>query len=864
VQRRRDRSPTSHVLRAADWHYQPPSEGHWDEAVDSSGHPRRHWARLAAGLRRMGYQEFSRRWDAGQRLIQANGVTYNVYGDPRGSARPWPMDLIPLAIDAGEWAQIERAVVQRATLLNTILADCYGSHRLIRDGLIPPQLVFANPGFLRACHGITPPGGVYLHNYAVDIARAPNGAWWVLSDRTQAPSGAGYALENRLVSARTLPTILDRCHVQPLNHFFEVMIESLLALAPRRPANPRVVVLTAGPNSETYFEHSFFARQWDFPLVVGADLTVRDNRVFLKTLAGLNPVDVILRRLDDDFCDPLELRGDSLLGVPGLMQAARAGNVFIANSLGSGLVETSALMAFLPGLCRHILGEDLRMPSVATWWCGHDEPRRQVLDDLEHVVIKPAFPRFGQRAEFPATMAGAARLDLAARISARPEQYVAQEQVDLSTTPVHTHRGLEARHVVLRVLATWDGTSYAVLPGGLARVATGQQSLVVSMQLGGGSKDTWVLGHPEGSALEPRQPAAEASYVSATELSSRVADNLFWLGRYAERLEASARLIRVLLPGVSGQSEQGRHAPVETILHFLRGLNLLPAEYRHAAATKQWWSLQRLLAEMVFDTTHPSGIGWSLKEVRRLSWEVKERLSPDTWRVLQQLEGIFAEPPPTNPDRRYLAALAKLDDVVIMLSAFAGLLAENPTRGHGWRFLSIGRRMERALQMLELLRVGVALAPFPDDPCLEVLLHVADSSTTYRSRYLAAIRTRYVLELLLADESNPRSVAFQVAALLERVHNLPRQDVSAASPASAAGASVSGASASVEHALAKRLRQLVRDANIDDIKRRDASGKRLALEAHLQSIRNGVTDLSDALTARYLNHSAPSRLRSSL
>jgi uncharacterized circularly permuted ATP-grasp superfamily protein/uncharacterized alpha-E superfamily protein len=798
----------------------------------------------------MGHHEFSRRSQAAQRLIQTNGVTYNVYGDPRGTARPWPLDLVPLAIDAHEWKHIESSVIQRATLLNTILADLYGTHSLIRHGFIPPELLFANPNFLRPCHDIKPQGGVYLHNYAADIARAPNGRWWVLSDRTQAPSGAGYALENRVVSARTLPTVLNRCRVQPLDRFFEVMIEALLALAPRRVDNPRVVVLTSGPNSETYFEHAFFARQWDFPLVGGDDLTVRDQRVYLKTLAGLNPVDVILRRLDDDFCDPLALRGDSLLGVPGLVQAARAGHVFIANCLGSGLVETPALMAFLPRLCRHILGEDLHMPSVATWWCGQDEPRQQVLDSLDRVVIKPAFPRFGQRAEFPATMTEQERRELADRVNARPDQFVAQEQVDLSTIPVHTHRGLEPRHVVLRVIAAWDGTSYSVMPGGLTRVATGKKSLVVSMQLGGGSKDTWVLGRTERGPIEPRPPAPQASYVSSTELSSRMADNLFWLGRYAERLEATARLARVLLPGVSGESEQGRHAPVETILHFLRGLDLLPPEHRNPVMAKQWWNLQRLLTDLVFDPATPSAVRWNMSQLRRLSWEVKERLSPDTWRVLQQLEGIFAEPAPQNHDRRYVAALAALDDIVIMLSAFAGLLAENPTRGYGWRFLGIGRRLERALQMLELLRVGVALAPLPDDPCLEVLLQVADSSTTYRSRYLASIRTRYVLELLLVDDSNPRSLAFQFAALLEGLRSLP-------------GLGADGPEA-VEHTLVKRLQLLVREASIDEIKRRDAHGKRLALEAYLQTLRNAVNDLSDALTARYLSHSAPSRLRSSV
>jgi len=834
------------------WDYKPADTAHyWDEVLDADGRPRPHWRRLAASLQRMGLPEFSRRWEAGQRLIEANGVTYNVYGDPRGASRPWPMDLVPLAIDGDEWQHVERAVIQRATLLNAILADLYGSQRLLHDGRVPPELIFGNPGFLRPCMRIRPTREVFLHNYAVDIARAPNGAWWVISDKTEAPSGSGYALENRLVSSRTLPTLLDRCRVQPLHDFFDTTIKALLALAPRKPDNPRVVVLSPGPNSETYFEHSFFARQWDFPLVDGADLTVRDSRVFLKTLAGLNPVDVILRRLDDDFCDPLELRGDSLLGVPGLVSAVRAGNVFIANSLGSGLVETPALMAFLPALCRHMLSEDLRMPSVATWWCGQDEPRRRVLEQLESVVIKPTFPRFGQRIEFPGTMSAADRQSLAARIEANPAAFVAQEQVDLSTTAVHTHRGLESRHVVLRVLAAWNGDSYSVLPGGLARVATGQKSLVVSMQQGGGSKDTWVIRRsdaPESGIVAPTGP--QVMPVMSTELSSRTADNLFWLGRYAERLEATARLVRVLLPGLSGESDLGRDLAVDTTLHYMRGLGLLGERWSSGAAARQWWRLQRLLTDMVFDPSPGMGVAWQMKQVRRLSWEVKERLSPDTWRVLQQLERPFADVPPTNPERRLVTALSRLDDVVIMLSAFAGLLAENPTRGHGWRFLAMGRRMERALQMLELLRVGVATAPFPDDSYLEVLLHVADSSTTYRSRYLASIRTRYVLELLLVDEGNPRSVAFQAAALLERVRELPRHPGE-------------GKKKSDDVMLAERLCARLRIDQLDDLKRRAPDTSRPALDELIGLLRQDVTELSDAITARYLVHSAAAQLRPS-
>jgi uncharacterized circularly permuted ATP-grasp superfamily protein/uncharacterized alpha-E superfamily protein len=776
----------------------------------------------------MGYAEFTRRAEGARRLIQTNGVTYNVYGDPQGKERPWLLDPIPFVIDPREWDQIERAVIQRATLFNAIIGDVYGSQILLRDGLLPPELVFANPGFLRSCHGVRPRSGVYLQNYAVDLARAPNGHWWIIADRTQAPSGMGYALENRLVSARTIPSLLDQCRARPLARFFDATFDALLAMAPNGAASPRVVVLTAGPHNETYFEHSYLSRHWNAPLVGGDDLTVRDRRVYLKTLAGLNQVDVIVRRMDDDFCDPLELRGDSLLGVPGLLQAARAGTVYIANALGSGLVEMPALMAFLPGLCQHLLGEPLRLPSVATWWCGQDEPRRHVIENLERLVIKPTFPQFGQRVEFPATLAAEAKKTLAGRIEAQPLRFVAQEQVELSTAPVLTHRGLEPRHVVTRVLAAWDGTSYSVLPGGLTRVATGRQSLVVSMQLGGGSKDTWVLGRGPTTARSDAplatRPAPES--VSATELSSRVADNLFWLGRYAERLESMVRLIRVLLPDLSGETELGREAAIATILHFLKGLNLLPKEFRHAVIGRQWWRLQGMLAQMVFDQDHALGIGWCMRQLRRLSWEVKERLSQDTWRVLQQLEHGYAAAPPAQPDRRLVAAIQQLDDIVIALAAFAGLLSENPTRGHGWRFLDIGRRVERALQMIELLRVGVALAAYPDDACLEVLLQVADSSTTYRSRYLTAIRTRYVLDLLLTDESNPRSVAYQLVTLQDRIGGLPLHDT--------------GERESAERVMASKLLTLVREARIDQLKRRDATGQRLTLEAYLQTVRNGV------------------------
>jgi uncharacterized circularly permuted ATP-grasp superfamily protein/uncharacterized alpha-E superfamily protein len=841
-----------------------PHEGHWDEALLASGFPRRHWRDLSVALGRMGFRQLTRHWRTGQQLIQSNGVTYNVYGDPQGKERPWLMDPIPLLIDQGEWAGIERAIIQRATLLNAVLSDLYGAQKLLHSGRIPPGMLFANPNFLRPCFGIQPPGGAFIHSYAADLARSPDGRWWVIADRTQAPSGVGYALENRLVSARTLPSVFNLCQVRPLNRYFDVQREAFLgiatrsAMSPRR--NPRIVLLTPGPHNETYFEHSFLARHWGFPLVEGADLIVRNNQVFLKTLAALEPVDLIVRRVDDSFCDPLELRGESLLGVPGLLQAVRTGKVAIANALGSGLMETPAHMAFLPGLCKHLLGEDLRMSSVATWWCGQEAARQYVLDHLDELVIKPAFPRFGKKVEFPGLLDKVARADLAKRIEANPGQFVAQEQVALSTAPVRTEYGVSPRHVVVRVFAAWDGESYTMLPGGLTRVSTADKSQVVSMQQGSGSKDTWVLGLEQArdgdEAAQRTAPVFSGESFSALpgagDLPSRAADNLFWLGRYTERVEDNVRLVRTLLPGLSGEADFGRSAALETVAHLLSNLGYLAEEFPSNSIAQQRWQLRQLLTGMVYNPSRSAGIGWNLKQIRRVAWPLKERLSQDTWRVLQELDREFAgvSAPGLGADQAFVAEINLLDHAIVTLSAFAGLLMENTTRGHGWRFLEIGRRLERALQTVNLLDAALARSAMKDEEdveaCLEVLLQIADSSITYRMRYFTEVRADLALNLLLTDESNPRSAAFQLVRLLEQIQHLPARGMDESS--------------SPEHSLVSKALESVRRARTADLAKRDADGRMRGLGELALQLRACLSDFSEALTARYLSHLAQSRL----
>src|SRR5260370_11507533 len=451
--------------------------------------PRPHWTHLMESLRAIGPDELGRRWNRAERRIRENGITYNIYGDPLGANRAWRIDIVPLLISADEWRFIEAGIIQRAQLLSLLLEDLYGTQKLIVEGHFPAGLLYANPEFLRPLVGVQVPPHSYLHMLAVDLARSPDGQWWVLADRTQAPSGSGYALENRTIVSDVLPDLFRTSSVLRLAPFFRAQRDALTSLA--QCNNPRVVLLTPGPLNETYFEHSYLARYLGFTLVEGADLTVRNRRVYLKTVDGLEQVDVILRRVDDSFCDPLELRSDSLLGVPGLVDAIVAGNVKVANALGSGVIETAAVMPFLPGLSQQLLGAKLKLPSVATWWCGQKYALDWVVDHLDSVVVKPAFPSRGMEPVFGAELSQAERRKFIEQLQPQPHEYVAQEQVAISTTPVWDNGHLNSRSVVLRTYVLNTGNGWIAIPGGLVRVAEAAGS-VVSMPRGGHSKNARV------------------------------------------------------------------------------------------------------------------------------------------------------------------------------------------------------------------------------------------------------------------------------------------------------------------------------------------------------------------------------------
>jgi uncharacterized circularly permuted ATP-grasp superfamily protein/uncharacterized alpha-E superfamily protein len=810
-----------------------------DEMIGQDGALRPHWKTFVSLLDGLGRDELRRRWELARRLIHDNGVTHNVYGDPDGLGRPWGLDLIPLLIPSDEWDRVSTGLAQRARLLDRLLGDIYGPGQMVREGLLPGELVWANPGFLRPCHSTLLPQGKWLHLYAADLVRTADGQYQVLTDRTQAPSGTGYCLENRIVLSEALSSPFQECNVHRLAQFFAWVRESMNSLVrPHHRQDARIVLLTPGPYNETYFEHSYLARYLDYSLVQGNDLTVRDANVYLKTLGGLKRVDVILRRVDDDFCDPLELYADSRLGVPGLLQAIRQGNVAVANAVGSGALQAPGFLPFLPALCRRLLGEELMIPSVPTWWCGQSAELNYVLEHLHEMVVKSAYPTRGEDPTFGPGLSRQQIAELAEKIKACPERYVAQEQVMPCTTPALVEGQLQPRRFVVRAFLAASNDSYAVMPGALTRITQSNDSMVVSMQKGGGSKDTWILSNSPVVPITLLPPTGEpiALRRGSGDLPSRVADDLFWLGRLMERAEAQVRLARGTYARIADQSGvENTHAIAVLTAAWPEGP--LPSSAFPGAHFSQEF-IQALLGE-----GETNGLRGLVARVHGLATALRNRMSADAWRILREIHQTVADfgnsgkTPPTGPTEF-------LDSMVMTFAAFAGLAAESVTRGQAWTFLDLGRRMERAAFVVRLLR-NTLVSAGSDPALLEAVLEITDSSLTYRRRYLTHLETHAVVDLLLADETNPRSAAFQFATVAEHLAALPRDG--------------NDPDRNQDQRLLLKLRTTTQLADLLGISEPSVGGQRDQLDSLLADTGDQIAALSDAIARLYFSHAESSR-----
>ena len=825
----------------------------YDELRDPGGKLRPHWQRYFDHLEQIGDREAKTRWTKVKQLLQENGVSYNVYGDSQQVEHPWRLSPIPLLLAPCEWEQLARGIAQRARLLGVLLADLYGPQRVLREGDLPSQLVFDNPQFLRPLHGIGTKGNGWLPLFGVDLVRAPNGRFHALADLTQAPEGVGYAIENRTVVAHVMPDLMGQCNVERLGPFVQLLRDRLQSLAPHNRDAPRVALLTPGPISATYFEQAYLAKVLGLTLVQGEDLTVRDDRVYSKTLGGLQPIDVLLRRVADDYCDPLELRAESELGIPGLVQAVRSGNVAALNPLGCGVLETPGLLAYLPGLCRKLLNEDLLLPSVPTYYCGDATHLEQVLGEFEHMVIKSTHGATRTDSTFVRLLDAMQRLELRERIIAAPHQFVAQRFVPSSKTPVITAGALHARALVLRCFACCnDGSDYQVMPGGLALVATNDADFAVSMRHGARSKDVWVVADRPvlESSLQPPATSAIALSRGGGDLPSRVADNLYWLGRYAERAESVARLARVIGTKLLDLPSTGDLAQSAEIARLMLALRL-QTQFVYTGELPSPGVVSRATCELEFgaavvDTEIGGSVLCAAAAALRVGKVVRDRLSLDTWHILASLDDAIQGLQGIAARAGIPRLLDELNHIIIKLATFSGLVMESMTRGFAWQFLDMGRRLERALALVVLMRATLVDRCERQVPLLEAVLDVADSGMTYRRRHAASLQAAPVVDLLLADDSNPRGVIFQLKTLGEHIAALPT--VTAEGVRSAQQRFILSATSQIEL------------SDIDDLCRPDpTSNRRGVLHALLNQLGTVLPALSDSLTETYLYHASVAR-----
>lgn len=816
--------------------YPLPTETH-DEMFAAPGQLRPAWRPLVEGLQAIGPEELSRRCDRAHEDMREEGVTYVALPDESALQRPWQLDILPMVLDADQWRELAAGLIQRMKLMNIILADLYGPQDLLRSGRLPAAWLFDHPGYQPRLHGMHQGDGKFLTLYAADLARGIDGRWWIVGDRTDAPLGLGYALENRVTTSRMLPRLIRQCAAQRHAHFFIALQQALRQLAPQRRDNPRIVLLSPGPEGPSYFEDAYLARYLGYTLVEGGDLAVRGDHVFLKTLSGLLPVDVIWRRVSDALVDPLEVRTSSNQGIPGLLQALRMGNVAVINAPGAAVVESASLMQHLPGVARHLLGEDLLLPSVETFGVAPSAP-----DASQALLVRAAYRV--ARKESPKPML----LDQRRGIPAR--DVVLQQQIPRSTMPIHLGGRAEPFRVALRAFVVISQGSFRVLPGGLVRLASEGITLDRSILAGDISKDAWVIadGPVQHASLLPTSRAPIVLRRSGADVPSRVADNLFWFGRRIERAQGACRLMLPIVAILIGEDELDEAPQLGTLVRCLVANGLIQPGFALGALREVLPTLAQALPPAALDPHHRGSLRATFDQAMGNASMVRDRLSMVSWRIVHRIGRRLAEATAPGEPRQPSYELVELDellnDLVVEFAALDGLFYESMTRSPAWRFLELGRRLERSLYTVSLVQ---ALLETPTDQMaksLENLLRVADSLMTYRSRYLADVHWAATLDLLLTDDTNPRSLLFQIMAIADHVTHLPKDD--------------SQPLGTSEERITLSIIQAIKMLDVEELSARQEP-QRGRLERTLQRVADQLPRLSDLISHHYLIHAGRPR-----
>lgn len=821
-----------------------PSASAFDEMLGRDGEIAPHWVPFLDAFNTLDPQARAARLERLNQRVRETGIAHDLFADPTASAQPWRIDLVPLVLPAGEWRVLERALIQRARLFEGILSDVYGPQRLMSSGLIPPGLVFNDPSYLRPCHGLQP-SARFIQFFAVDVARWPDGRWRVIDTHAETPAGIGYALANRMVHTHVAGDIFSACNALRLAPFFQ-QVQSSIAERIDRPA-PSIALLTPGPRHPDFFSHAYLARYLGFQLVEGEDLRVENERVYLKTLDGLKAIHLIVRCVAGNVADPLELDPSGFLGPVGLVQAARRRPNLIANALGSALAENRGLGGFLPKLSKDVLGEDLMIWDGPRWWLGEAKARRHVIENFDRMVIRPAHERTSRPGRAapgrdPAKLSAAERASLIQDIEINGARLVAEEKVGFGTTPALGAKGLVPQPYAVRLFVAATGHGYVVMPGGLA-MNVDPSSAVALNAPDGATRDVWVASDgPTPPFVSLWRPTIEAAQIQRTprQLPSRAADNLFWLGRYTERADWTLRVLRNSMSRLEEDSGPRQDLKaVRTSLELLLGKDddFVPAVSEPTDAKL----IGRLARSLMTSTDGDYALPRTLDHIHRIASMTRDRLSLEAWRTLNTFYAarrwrINAVPASIGE------SLDLIDSGLAVLAGFNGLMHENMTRNFGWSFLDMGRRLSRALNLSEMLFAVFGTASSEDDEIgsLQFVLELADSFITYRSRYRLSPMLPLVLDLLLMDESNPRSLAFQLNAFSQHLDQLPQ----------AAGR---GQARVEEQRTVLSLLTSVRLAEVRALAEAGRDGVREELTHLLAQQVSALPDLSDAIARRYFS-----------
>lgn len=800
------------------------------------------WEYLLNSLGDLGAKSLSDRRAKARRILRDDGATYNIYGRDGSPSSNWELDLVPSVIGSEDWAVIEAGLLERAELFNLMLRDFYGPRTLLKHRALPPEALLSHGGFLRACDGIRLPGDHELILHSVDMVRQADGSMCVLSDRTQAPSGAGYVLENRTVMSRVFPSLFRDSHVHRLAIFYQRLRKKLMSLSPTDEM-PRIVVLTPGGQNETYFEHAYLANYLGYPLVQSGDLVVRNGYVWMKSLNGLERVDVIMRRVDDVYCDPVELRSDSQLGVPGLLDVARSGHVVIANPLGSGVLENPILIKYLPEISKCLLGREPRLASVKTYWCGDDEDLKYTLANISELIIKPAYRGSGLSSVWGGDLNKQQTAELIAQIKQRRHQYVAQERVQKSHIPTFAQGQLVPRPAILRSFAVASESSYTVMPGGLTRIGLEAGGQIISMQSGCPSKDTWVTAS-EPERIVDSATSSEATAVAANSplisLPSRVVENLYWMGRYAERAEGCLRILRTVFMMLHGE-ERISATSKRTLLQAVSKITATLPGFSNASPELLLNPEEELLL-IIKDGARPGSIKSTLNAMLYCADESKELLSSDTMRVINDLRDALDSLDSSLAGGLISAPEEALDPLVTALVALSGLMQESMVHGVGWHFMQMGKRVERAMHVINT--VSMLVTPVADandhNTLLTAMLTSMEVLITYRRRHRERMGIELGLELVLLDVTNPRSLVFQFEQLKSHFEALQTGRLS------------NSRLEEEERALLEAITSL-KLSRLGELLETSAD-RREHLENFLQQLEKLLSDFSNIISDKYFDH----------